>query len=563
MMRNRIINIGLALLLLTVALVPLLYPVEAMQSDERKHWYHRSYRFLEALKVQNWAATVQTEHPGVTTMALGAIGHAVQNRINIARTNPFTEQLELLRTPVKITNALIVPLAFAAMLMLWDRRLALIAALLWAADPYLRWYSRLLHIDAMSAGFMGLSLLLLLIAFRTQARSTESDPLPSVRWGWLIAAAVVGGLAALTRFPSFFMVGMAGIITLVRWATYRQQITPRRFALQIALPVVVFTLGMIITWTALYPAMWTNRSAIIDETLHGFDNAASAHRSGNYFLGQATGDPGVLFYPVALIVRVSPLVLIGLLLLIPALRSTTNGQPITRQTLTILLLYIVFYMIVLTIASKKFDRYLLPIFPALFVLAGWGWSWLFAMLQARWTVAHRYAIAVFAAAVIGYGLIFFPNEFAHANPLVGGGKTAQWALLMGDGEGLDEVYHFILSEGYAADTCDLHIYAAVIGTVEIYFPCADVDDVDFEEPDWIDMGQSDYVVRYIEMRQRTPYHQTVFDFITPIHTVRYYGITYAEVYRGADVWQSYIENCGTADLPCTVDQAAFDLAQES
>ena len=118
-----------------------------LTTDEADHWIQRSEIFLNAIRSGDYAATAISPHPGVTTMWLGSLGIVAHQTLagwGLA-TWPDPEMLRvMLRLPVAIVTALCVALSYPLLRRLLPTRVALLAALLWAADPFLVAHSQLL-----------------------------------------------------------------------------------------------------------------------------------------------------------------------------------------------------------------------------------------------------------------------------------------------------------------------------------------------------------------------------------------------------------------------------------
>ena len=68
--RIAILSAAIFIVALSVRLVPLGFYV----TPDEPIWVMRSVEFLQAIKAGDWAGVPQTGHPGITTMALGALG---------------------------------------------------------------------------------------------------------------------------------------------------------------------------------------------------------------------------------------------------------------------------------------------------------------------------------------------------------------------------------------------------------------------------------------------------------------------------------------------------------
>jgi 4-amino-4-deoxy-L-arabinose transferase-like glycosyltransferase len=115
--------------------------------------------------------------------------------------------------------------------------------------------------------------------------------------------------------------------------------------------------------------------------------AESGHASAVFFNGQALPDGNLglryfYFYPLTYLWRATPVALLGLL---PAVggfftRRKPFEQERARLAVAGLALLVVVFTLVITLGEKKFDRYLLPVYPALDLIAGLGWFALAAWL---------------------------------------------------------------------------------------------------------------------------------------------------------------------------------------
>jgi hypothetical protein len=199
-----------------------------------------------------------------------------------------------------------------------------------------------------------------------------------------------------------------------------------------------------------------------------------------------------------------------------------------------LTLFAVLFVLALTMLSKKMDRYLLSIFPALNIIAAWGWIWALDWTRKRWnvsTVAHwnvgtlkRFAWLL-VGLLLGVNLAWYhPYELAYYNPLLGGGPVAERTVLVGWGEGLDQVAAFIATD--AADCTDrVAAWYWPLLLEEVCTPLAPLDQA-------IKSADADYAVTYINQIQRhsEPATMAVLHEMTPLHTVRIHGIDYARIY---------------------------------
>jgi 4-amino-4-deoxy-L-arabinose transferase-like glycosyltransferase len=363
--------------------------------------------------------------------------------------------LAALRLPIAIANSLAVGAGYLLLRRLLAPAAALLAALFWAASPFLIAHGRLLHLDALLTSFITLSLLCLLVATRPAVAGERRGPLP------LLGAGLFGGLALLTKAPALLLLPASGLILLgaelrgrplgvgaliaaLRGAT-------ARLALWLAVAAAVFAL--------LWPAMWVSPGravgAIVAEVLA---NGGQAHNAGNFFMGRPVADPGWPFYVSVVAWRGEIPMLLGLgaLLAIAAYELSRRWRrlpaapdrawPADEAGVAVALGgFALLFALALTLLAKKFDRYLLPIWPALEILGAIGLLAALRGLSGILTLAPdtRRAITragglLLALALILPPLIYRPYYLAYYNPLLGGGTTAQQVLLAGWGEGMEQ-----------------------------------------------------------------------------------------------------------------------------
>ncbi|NJP07427.1 MAG: phospholipid carrier-dependent glycosyltransferase [Chloroflexaceae bacterium] len=289
--------VGLYLCIALLALWPRVADLGGfITHDEAEFWIDRSHLFRNALRDGDYAATAITTHPGVTTMWLGSAGIVLREQLfaaGLLHNDPFPTVLALMRLPVAITHVLALLLGFWLLRQWLPAGIATLAALLWATDPFVIGYSRLLHVDALAASFATLSLLAL--AVYRQQRSPRM---------MLLLSSVCAALAILSKSPALVLLPIVGGALLL-WHKQRA-----------LLPLLIWGSAATATLVLVWPAVWAAPADVYRLLRIGVDvEGAQPHMTGNFFLGQRNDAPGWLFYPVALVLRQTPWSLIGLLLL--------------------------------------------------------------------------------------------------------------------------------------------------------------------------------------------------------------------------------------------------------
>jgi hypothetical protein len=515
-------------------------------------WLSRSANFYYALVKRDWGGTFQREHPGVTTMWAGAFTFFWQYRsfawqasdkvlANWMELEPFLREhnqdplklLEYARTLMVLANTLVLLVAFLFAARLIGFLPAVLGFGLVAFDPFHIGLTRLLHLDGLLSSLMLCSVLGLMSYFRSGRHRIA-----------LVISGVAAGLGWLTKSPAFFLLAFSGLLALVELlGLWRNQDKPRsRDVYQHAWPLLVWTgLGLCV-FIIFWPATWTNFLGSLSDVIgKGFGYAVTGHDSGIFFNGRIyDGDPGWLFYPLTLLWRTTPIVLLGLGLTVIAFVAHLGSfdHQNFRYSAAILTVYAVLFTLMMSFGAKKFDRYILPSYIALDIVAGMGW---FALAEQFWTSAGSSRVRVIAPGLIAVAfgshllpaIQTFPYYLSYYNPLMGGSAKAPQVLMIGWGEGLDQAARYLNTKPSAEGLRVMSHYS--YGCFSYFFKGETVKFVDTWNQSARDqLKDVDYVVVYVHQWQRNgpdPEVLTYFARRTPEYTVWINGIDYAQVYN--------------------------------
>lgn len=561
--------------LFLLALLPrILYPSTPITWDEPK-WVNRSLRFRNALQEAEWGQTYLVGHPGVTTMWAGTVGISLNCWLRPAScldlsllSSPLAEQYDseaaLKQLPdllpaAKLPAAFIIAAGVVGMYLLARRLFSplvvLVGAILVALDPFYLAHSRVLHLDALTATFMILSLLALLVYVRD-----------SGRWRLALSGALAA-LAALSKSSGLFMIPFVGVaLAVLAWRRHRFS---RSALLDTASAFGLWFGAAAVTWLVVWPTMWVDPVSTLQGVLAtGVGYAQSPHENLNFFWGEVRADPGPAFYPVALLFRLTPLALIGLvagLYLVGAglwrWRRVVSAGGRQVGSLAGLLVFAVLFGVFMTVGAKKFDRYLLPAFPAVDLAAAVGLVWLaerVASLTGAAPDRQRLGKVVGLGALLSLQAIsvlaYEPEYLAYYNPLLGGGSEASDVLLIGWGEGADKVARYLNAKPNASE---MTVTAWIQNGFAPFFRGRTTEFHDFTA------AKGDYVVFYISDVQRGfhPRAHQMFDSQEPEQVIRMHGIDYAWIYRNdhAAAVSDYLdEYARTGDAIVLTDGSVFE-----
>jgi hypothetical protein len=570
--------------LFLVALLPRAAGLGSFVTADEAKWVYRSAQFLGALLRGDLAGTVVNLTPGVTTTWLGASGLAAYYALHRAELAvPFTAWLASLpefradlgvlvavRWPMVLLTSLGVVAFYHLARRLVAGPAALLAALLLALDPHFVSLSRVLGHDAPAGVFVGLALL----AFLPPLTSHGPTGSPT-GWRWTIISGAMSGLAWLSKSPAFFLAPFVGLVALVE--ARRQRTTLAGWLLRLA----VWGIAGWVVFALVWPAGWRDPLgapyAVVHNAFLSATDSAEAEAEGYW----QVPDLGPLYYVVNGAFKLSPLVTLGLAAWLGLLLARRRKATAVEWWL---LLFAVSFTAFMTWGSKHSNRYILPAWPALCLLAAVGLCQIsnikyqisnakrpsgrlrsqtsnvnplisnlqfpISNLQSQSTLrAARYALL--GAFLLLPVLLTYPYYSTYFNPLLGGPLVAPRLVKIGWGEGLDQVGDWLSAQPDAPALKVGSYYASALAP----FFSGQISDVT--------AGGLDYVVLYRKQAQGGYPSPTILRYYAaekPLYTVQLAGIDYAWVYPGPAV-QPALANEAAFDIGILPKPLAFRLAQ--
>lgn len=535
-------------LLVGLYLLPRLINLDASVTTDEPIWLGRSANFYMALYEGHLADTFQFAHPGVTTMWAGMVGYwfvfpsyvteysgnfpltfEIHQRIRAAGLS----ELDVL-IATRISKILLQAIFFMIAIAFCQRRfgtlVALLTGIIIALDPFLIGNDQVLHVDGLFAISSFAAAMALANAFVIGPSQTRP---------WVIAG-ILAALAWLTRST-----GLALIVVLAGWLlldfiTARRQAgkdTERRVWFYIR-PALFWLGAALITTFALWPALWvaprTTLSFVVDWAA---DAATAGHSLPTFFNGRIyPGDAGLLFYPITMLWRLTPVTLLGAalcvgLLIAGAVRAKMpNG---TIRALAVVGSFALIYLIGMSLGDKKFDRYILPVYPFMEVVAALGFATM-ASIVGDTVRRHRRLITAgaLALAVLFQGasyLTVFAYPLNYYNPLLGGLSSAVDEVQVGWGETDKEAAEYILDH---AERDDVTVRMSGSRGPLLYFmpEPAVVQPHPFKTvADW---QATDYYVSSVQHWQRDIYNDIIgyLERFEPVHVITIDGVPFNRIY---------------------------------
>lgn len=499
-----------------------------ISGDEANFWLRRSEVFWAALGSGNYGATALTEHPGVTTMWLGGLGIWLQDVFadsGLVLSYSFATYLGFVRLPVAIVHVVGIVVGYWLLRRLFPAAVALLAALLWASDPFVVAFSRFLHVDGLMTTFATLSFLLACYYWHHKAHILI-----------VIASGVCAGLAILSKSPALILLptvfGVAYLSHMLPQQPLRYTLSYLLHTFRRTLPTFVLWGGVCaVTIVALWPALWVDPLRVYELFRAGVVvEGGEPHDLGNFFLGRSDDAPGLLYYPLALVLRSTPLTLLGVMLVPFVLRTLPD---MSHRQVYACVGFILLFVAAMSVFPKKFDRYIVPVFPMIDIIAAVGLVGgihvLARMMITGWQ--HKFvtsALGVISALAFTNALLWHPYGIAAFNQLLGGTATGTRTFQAGWGEGYEQVAAWLNEQ---PDITGVLTISGMRSSLQPFL----LEGAQTTGPRNLQLPDaSGYVVVYLRQVQRgqlsAPYNQ-FYQRARPLHTVTIHGVEYAWIYQ--------------------------------
>jgi len=541
-----------------------LYPV-----SRPLQWYFRSAQFIQAVLHRDWAGTLFSEHPGVTVMWLsGAVlwgWQGIESLAGRAAPSPletegltFFDRVSVGVLPLALVIALGIVWGWHLLHRLFGRRVAWVAALLWALDPFYLANSKVLHLDAALSTLMMLSVLLMLIYLREH------------RLRQVALSALLGGLAVLTKVSALFLVPFWGLCLLVDHVSSLQGPFCGLRSLVAGLQLRFRNLGLwilvsVMTCLVLWPSLWVQAAASIDLVFRqGILLHAGGPRDQPLFYRGAFGvlDPGPRYYLDVILFRTTfltlPFSVVGLLRLRPWRREASRCSQVHRTSVLLLASFAAFYLLQMSLGGWKDGRYILPVLLVVDVLAAHG----IELCVAGVPVAAPGRTAVIAGLMAAQAcLVLFHHPYygTHYNELLGGPAAASRVFPLGEfGEGLDLAGQFIHGRlGGKEAAVSTQFLANEMVAQHVRVPVKDIARTG-DDADYLVFGVQ-YTMRGSDYPRWGKLWDDTYKFREPAFVASFSGLPYAWVHR-PNVIPSIPEPLG-AQVGARIQLVGYRLAE--
>jgi hypothetical protein len=330
---------------------------DILNSDGAR-WYRRSSNFLSALYNGNLIETYQHYQPGVTLMWIRSFVEDAVWRLQdlFGRSHWYMENyiyFSHIHTITKVFLTLILCILFIYQVILVKRlfgsKTAVIYSFLIAVEPYVIGIDRWFHLTSLESYLSFSAFLSILYWSRLRKEGKKSTKA-------LIISGIFIGLSVLSKVTGIVtVVPIFAVIVHTHFSNIKNKLLKSLLA-----DSGVFALSVLVAVFALFPALWQNSAFVIGRIVTAVTRASDLERSFSF----ANLFQDFLYYPRILLFKVSPVII---LLLITGLFYGVKKKKvsISSELLHNLIYFSVFYLL-LSVSSKKIDRYCLEfIFPVL------------------------------------------------------------------------------------------------------------------------------------------------------------------------------------------------------
>jgi hypothetical protein len=251
-----------------------------------------------------------------------------------------------------------------------------------ATEPYLIGIDRWVHLTSLETYF-SMSAVLTIFLFHIN-RKFSLIPVS----GALLGLAVLSKLTSLMVLP--FIV-VSSVIALKKQALK---------------PIFIFLVAFTAAFFILFPAMWTQPLVVMQKLTGSIGDAVTTDVRGNQF----TGLRSIFYYVVILLFKLSP---VTLLLFMASLKDLFKKETVKWPFLLFL-----FSLVILTLADKKIDRYVIFIVPALLLTVA------IYLANIRTKILTLAILTIQIGGFIWASYRYLPVYSAYYSPIIGGEKQA-------------------------------------------------------------------------------------------------------------------------------------------
>ncbi|RJR26416.1 phospholipid carrier-dependent glycosyltransferase, partial [candidate division WWE3 bacterium] len=332
--------------------IPRLY--DDVINPDAVNWHFRSEQFVNGLKYFQLEKTYQHYHPGVTLMWVTGLpveiykqisGERIYNHENFEDFD-FTAKISLVFVQFVLT--ILILFILSQLLGFWS---ALGITVFYSFEPFFTGNSRLYHLDTL---FSLLTFLSLLFVYSGLEKRNNRHA---------VLGGVFGGLAFLTKSIGIGI--FVYVFLALFWAVWKKYVTTRY--------MLIFLSTFLLSVFVFFPALWVRPAYYIAEIFSESERIGLRRGHEQIVFGETLETAGPEFYFLVLLVKFSPFILLGTFFyfswnLYKAIKGYKIAFTSEMKVIIFTGIFYLGYFLVMTLSSKKIDRYMVTLFPYFAVL---------------------------------------------------------------------------------------------------------------------------------------------------------------------------------------------------
>jgi len=376
------------------------------------NWHYRSQQFVVGLKFLQFEKTYQHYHPGVTLMWVTGIPIEIFKQVtNIKDYNLYNfESFDFVaKFSLVVVQLLLSFVTIYILSKIIGFNKSFLTVFFFTFEPFFVGNSRMYHMDVLVTLLLFLSII---FSFLNMKKFSIGLSLLSglfLALSFLTKSVAIGAVLFVIFYASSYFISSKQYKKIV--------------------PYVGFTLLFFILFTFMFfPALWKNPVYYLSLIFKEAARVGIRKGHGQVVFGEYTRDPGFWFYPLVLLVKTSPFVIIGCLAsLLASVKDLGKSignilKNVNVKFLNFGLYCLVFYLgyaFSMTFPTKKIDRYMIVVYPLMAYLSVVGYSRIFRTLKNK-TERIYFWIVIFIFSLIFWIVPFvkiYPYYFTYTSPL--------------------------------------------------------------------------------------------------------------------------------------------------
>jgi hypothetical protein len=400
------------------------------------NWHYRMQQFIVGLKTGQLEKTYQHYHPGVTLMWIAGVPVEIYKQITnvtVYDMNNFEDFHLVAKVSVIFAQLILSLLAMFLLSKILGFDKSFLVILLLSLEPFFLGNSRLFHMDVLFALFTFDALLFSYIALQNENKTAA------------LFAGIFLALSFLTK-----SIGIGAFLFVIFYSLKLILVDRKSNFAKSYFPILLGS--FLISLFLFFPALFKGPIYYISEIFKESERIGVRNSHGQIIFGEYTEDLGPEFYPLVIIMKVSPFVLLGITFAIICLllnfkKIFQNKRQYVQNFPTYLVFFYLAYLLVMTFPSKKIDRYLIPMYPLFSYIAVMGFSEVLDKFKKYKRHVVFSIVSAFAVFVILPDINLFPYYFTYTSLLFGTPEKANSVIAQKPfGIGIFEVRDAIINK---------------------------------------------------------------------------------------------------------------------